>query len=92
MQKNTIIQKQYNNKMKTRSQTKVNTNEENVLTDKYEVVIDFDAASEAWYQNKKRMPHSMCKYICVGKTKTGRACCKAPLIYENYCATHLTNK
>uniref|UniRef100_A0A6C0HYZ3 Uncharacterized protein n=1 Tax=viral metagenome TaxID=1070528 RepID=A0A6C0HYZ3_9ZZZZ len=75
--------------MKTRSQTKVNNTQPLVLTDKYEVVIDFDEASEAWYQNKKRLPHSMCKYICVSKTKTGRACCKKPLINENYCASHL---
>jgi hypothetical protein len=73
--------------MKTRSQTKSET-QPPLPTDKYEVAIDFDAASEAWYANKKRLPHSMCKYICVGKTKTGGACCKTPLLYENYCKSH----
>ena len=74
--------------MKTRSQTKVEMptyNEDKVLTDKYDVVIDFDGASEAWYANKKRLPNGMCKYICVGKTKSGRACSKKPLPSDNFC-------
>jgi len=75
--------------MKTRSQTKTE-NQEKVPKDKYDVVIDFDGASEAWYANKKRLQNSMCKYICLGKTQTGRPCCKTPLFSENYCRTHLT--
>lgn len=78
--------------MKTRSQTRneivsMNMTETNT-PQKYEVNIDFDEASRAWYQNKKRMTNAMCKYICVGKTKNGNACCKKPLIHLNYCVTH----
>jgi hypothetical protein len=79
--------------MKTRSQTKKAEYEakylEKVPTDKYDVVIDFNAASEAWYANKKRLPHSMCKYICLGKTHVGKACNRSPLFSQNYCTVHL---
>ena len=54
----------------------------------YEVNIDFDEASAAWYANKKRMPNSMCKYICLGITKKGNACNRKPLIHSDYCYCH----
>jgi len=83
-------------KMKTRSQTRTEItpdlsqiSELEKMKPIYEVNIDFDDASAAWYQNKKRMPNAMCKYICVGKTKNGNACCKTPLAHLNYCSTHV---
>jgi hypothetical protein len=54
----------------------------------YEVNIDFDEASKAWYANKKRMPNSMCRYICLGITKKGNACNRKPLIHSDYCYCH----
>jgi hypothetical protein len=83
--------------MKTRSQTKhvsiiVPTPDkmERPILERptYVVNIDFDEASDAWYANKKRMPNSMCKYICLGKTKAGNACNRKPMTYTNYCFCH----
>jgi len=77
--------------MQTRSQSKrrVVTFEKQITTEPiYEVDIDFDGASKAWYMNKIALPNSMCKYICLGKTKSGEKCKKKPIIYINYCACH----
>ena len=85
--------------MKTRSQSKteiisdlLQISEDTQMKPLYEVDIDFDAASTAWYQNKKRIPNAMCKYICVGKTKNGNRCCKKPLTHLNYCSSHVPTK
>jgi len=79
--------------MRTRSQSKKVTFDElytaainNEKLPIYEVNIDFDEASKAWYMNKIALPNSMCKYICLGKTKTGNKCKSTPIIYTNYCA------
>ena len=86
--------------MQTRSQTKTKSFEKvgvmptesiipvGILRKELEVNIDFDDASRAWYLNKKPMPNSMCKYICMGKTKTGEPCKRNPIQYQNYCFTH----
>jgi hypothetical protein len=80
--------------MKTRSQSKRRVTFDKELyinTEKlpvYEVDIDFDGASKAWYMNKVALPNSTCKYICLGKTKTGNKCKRIPIIYTNYCACH----
>ena len=90
--------------MKTRSQTKKvnftideNTHFQKVITQDtisdllsiYEVIIDFDEASEAWLANKKRQPNATYKYICLGHTKTGRSCNKKPFENSNYCSCHI---
>jgi len=54
----------------------------------YVVNIDFDEASEAWNANKKRMPNSTYKYICLGITKSGNACNRTPITHTNYCSCH----
>jgi hypothetical protein len=83
--------------MQTRSQTKkrviFNTQiaEYKIIEPIYEVDIDFDGASKAWYENKVPLQNSMCKYICLGKTKTGSNCKRPPIIYTNYCRCHNNN-
>lgn len=87
--------------MQTRSQTRAKISEKvgvmptesnvsvGILRKELEVNIDFDEASRAWYMNKKPMPNSMCKYICMGKTKTGEPCKRNPIQWQNYCCVHL---
>jgi hypothetical protein len=71
--------------MQTRSQTKY------VNTAKYEVIIDFDGASEAWKANKKSIGQSSYKYVCQKYLKSGKSCNKKCIAGEHYCKTHLTN-
>jgi len=92
--------KSYTN-MQTRSQTKTKSLEKvgvmptesiisvGILRKELEVDIDFDEASRAWYLNKKPMPNSMCKYICMEKTKMGKPCSKRPMQWQNYCCIHI---
>ena len=40
----------------------------------YEVIIDFDEASAAWRQNKKKLPNGTFSYICGMITKNGKPC------------------
>jgi len=40
----------------------------------YEVNIDFDEASDAWMQNKKKLPNCTYSYICGFITKKGTPC------------------
>jgi hypothetical protein len=68
--------------MKTRSQTVI---EESQL---YEVIIDFDGASEAWHMNKKRTRNGCYEYICGMNTKTGRKCSRKPCLSSEYCSFH----
>ena len=83
--------------MKTRSKT----NSTNILIPKfleeekkseepilYDIIIDFDEASNAWLANKVRQPNATYKYRCLGKTKTNKHCNKIPLKYTNYCSCH----
>jgi hypothetical protein len=74
--------------MQTRSQTKKQEMIEEDRLPIYEVDIDFDGASKAWYMNKIALPNSTCKYICLGKTKSGSICKRTPIIYTNYCSCH----
>jgi hypothetical protein len=80
--------------MRTRSQSKRRVTfeeqiaEYNMIEPAYEVEIDFDRASKSWYMNKIALPNSTCKYICLGKTKTGNKCKRTPIIYTNYCTCH----
>jgi hypothetical protein len=54
----------------------------------FEVDIDFDGASEAWHQNKKKLHDCTYKYICVHCFANGRKCCRVPLPDSNYCKAH----
>jgi hypothetical protein len=69
--------------MKTRSQTKY----ENLA--RYEVKIDFDAASEAWKANKKSIGNGSYKYVCAKRGKNNHFCSTKCLAGENYCRKHL---
>ena len=54
----------------------------------FEVNIDFDGASRAWHQNKKKLHDCTYKYICVHCSISGRKCCRTPLADSNYCKAH----
>jgi len=70
--------------MQTRSQT-------NTILNKfvYEVVIDFDGASEAWKANKKTAGNGTYTYVCQKKTITGNSCTKKCLAGEHFCKIHV---
>ena len=70
--------------MKTRSETKY---EKSSL---YEVIIDFDQASEAWKANKRSVGNGCYKYVCTYICKSGSLCKRESKQGENYCSTHLT--
>ena len=53
------------------------------------VDIDFDEASRAWHQNKKKLNDCTYKYICVHCFKNGRKCGKEPLANTNFCKSHV---
>jgi len=71
--------------MQTRSQTK-----QLVLLDKgiYDVIIDFDGASEAWKSNKKSIGNGSYKYVCQKKGIKGNTCNLKCLHGEDYCKRH----
>ncbi len=73
--------------MRTRSQTK----KENAIAESLhnEFIIDFDEASEAWMQNKKRMGNGMYKYVCAKRGRNNNLCISACLPGEIYCKTHI---
>ena len=54
----------------------------------YIVNIDFDSASKAWLQNKKRSGEGYYTYICGHLTKKGTPCNKKPMKNKNYCHIH----
>ena len=54
----------------------------------FEVDIDFDGASRAWHQNKKKLNDCTYKYICVHCFPNGRKCSRTPLPDSNYCKAH----
>jgi hypothetical protein len=74
--------------MKTRSQTKAEAAAVVLEKTIYEVDIDFDAASEAWHMNKKRLSNGCYEYICGKMTKSGRKCCRKPGLTSEYCSLH----
>ncbi len=73
----------------TESIVSVGTVTKESLRKELDVDIDFDEASRAWYMNKKRISNAMCEYICMGKTKTGKPCCRRPIQWQNYCCIHI---
>ena len=66
--------------MKTRSQTKC---------EQYDVIIDFDGASEAWKANKKSIGNGSYTYICSAKNKNGTNCATKCLRGEHFCKKHI---
>ena len=70
--------------MKTRSQTKY----ANLAL--YEVIIDFDEASEAWKANKVSIGNGSYKYVCAKKNKNNKCCSSKCLPQEIYCKNHFT--
>ena len=70
--------------VQTRSQTKKEQElNRTLLTELYEVNIDFDEASKAWMANKKSIGNGHYKYICTVE-KNGSICGKS-------CYKELTN-
>jgi hypothetical protein len=69
--------------MKTRSQT---TCEMSKIM--YEVVINFDEASNEWKSNKKYVGNGTYKYICTQKTKNGNQCKRESLQGGDFCKMH----
>lgn len=53
-----------------------------------EVNIDFDAASEAWMQNKRAMGNGHYVYRCIAITKKGQPCKCKPLQNSTLCKIH----
>ncbi len=75
--------------MKTRSQTKSETNTVTETRQLYEVNIDFDEASEAWRANKKSIGNGSYKYLCAKRSKNNNCCVNKCIYGEDYCKTHL---
>ena len=73
-------------RMKTRSQTRAENMKMNQI---YEVVIDFDGASEAWKSNKKSIGNGSYKYVCQKVGNRGTNCISKCLPGQHYCKTHL---
>jgi hypothetical protein len=69
--------------MKTRSQTRSQTSK--IM---YEVVINFDEASNEWKSNKKYVGNGCYKYICNKLLKNGNNCKKQPIPGMCYCKVH----
>lgn len=74
-----VINRCINNKMKTRSQK---------ISVIYEVNIDFDEASKAWRENKKKLDNGNFIYVCGALTKTGNICNKKRINGFDFCKIH----
>lgn len=70
--------------MQTRSQTR------SQISAVFEVIIDFDEASNIWKSNKKSTGNGCYKYICSKKTKAGNCCKRESLMGYDYCNIHKT--
>ena len=68
-------------------QTRSLTNYENNAI--YEVNIDFDAASEAWKENKRSIGNGSYRYVCAKRGINNNMCISKCLDGEIYCRTHL---
>ncbi len=69
--------------MNTRSQTKYDN------SSLYEVLINFDEASEAWKQNKLSIGNGSYRYLCKKRGIRNNMCIKKCLQGEEYCCVHL---
>jgi len=52
-------------------------------------IIDFDAASFHWKQNKKRIDNGCYIYVCMGITSKFKNCLNRPVKSQNFCHVHL---
>ena len=68
--------------MQTRNQTK------SLQQPQYQVLFDFDEASEAWKANKKSIGNGSYKYICLQTTKTGKKCTRKACPECDHCKIH----
>ena len=68
--------------MKTRSQTKY----DNIIP--YEVIINFDEASEAWKENKLSIGNGSYRYLCKKRGIKNNICIKKCVKGEEYCRVH----
>ena len=57
-----------------------------------EVNIDFDAASKAWMENKRKIPNGCYEYRCIAITKKGTGCKNKPMKDQKYCKVHCLHK
>ncbi len=53
-----------------------------------EVNIDFDEASKAWMQNKRKITNGCYVYTCIATTKKGEPCKCKPSQNSQYCHIH----
>lgn len=53
-----------------------------------EVNIDFDEASKAWMQNKRKITNGCYVYRCIANTKKGQPCKCKPTQNSLYCHIH----
>ncbi len=53
-----------------------------------EAIIDFDAASTAWMENKRKIGNGCYKYRCTATTKKGEPCKCKPTQHSEYCHRH----
>lgn len=53
-----------------------------------EVNINFDEASKAWMQNKRKITNGCYVYRCIATTKKGEPCKCKPSQNSQYCHIH----
>ena len=53
-----------------------------------DVTIDFDEASKAWMQNKRKITNGCYVYRCIATTKKGEPCKCKPSQNSQYCHIH----
>ena len=63
-----------------------------ILNSIMEVNIDFDAASKAWMENKRKIQNGCYEYRCIAITKKGTGCKNKPMKDQKYCKVHCLHK
>jgi hypothetical protein len=74
--------------MKTRSQTKAQTQRENTIQNLYLLNIDFDNASECWKKNKKYIGNGCYNYVCDYTSNSNKICGKKCYKQLSFCYIH----
>lgn len=77
--------------MITRSQSKLQDNNNYPTPTSIPFTFDFDEASNAWKANKIYIGNGCYKYKCMGYTKKNNACKNASFRGHNFCKLHLKN-
>ena len=54
----------------------------------FDVIINFEEASEEWKANKKYVGNGSYKYICLQKTQSGKPCKREAQAACDYCKIH----